>query len=161
MAACFSILARKILWSEKPDWLQSMGSQQSDKTERTCRWPYVGNRKAYRILFSACALPTVQHRELYSTSCDKPWWERIWKKNAYVKRMEKTMAAHSSVLAWEIPWTEEPGGLQSVGSQKSQTRLSTQCMVQWRVVITFDYSPKSLYDPGLHLIYDNNQQSKK
>ena len=32
---------------------------------------------------------------------------------------------HSSVLAWEIPWTEEPDGLQSTGSQKSQTRLST------------------------------------
>ena len=30
--------------------------------------------------------------------------------------LEKDMATHSSVLAWEIPWTEEPGGLQSVGS---------------------------------------------
>ena len=36
----------------------------------------------------------------------------------------KEMAAHSSTLAWEIPWTEEPGELQSMGSQKSQTRLS-------------------------------------
>ena len=34
------------------------------------------------------------------------------------------MAAHSSILAWEIPWTGEPGGLQSVGLQKSQTPLS-------------------------------------
>ena len=33
------------------------------------------------------------------------------------------MAAHSSTLAWEIPWMEEPGGLQSMGSW-SQTRLS-------------------------------------
>ena len=37
--------------------------------------------------------------------------------------LEKGKATHSSVLAWRIPWTEEPGGLQSVGSQ-SQTRLS-------------------------------------
>ena len=37
--------------------------------------------------------------------------------------LEKRMATHSSVLAWEIPWTEEPGGLQFVGSQ-SQTRLT-------------------------------------
>ena len=37
--------------------------------------------------------------------------------------LEKRMATHSSVLAWEIPWTEEPGGLQFVGSQ-SRTRLS-------------------------------------
>ena len=33
-------------------------------------------------------------------------------------RIEKEMAIHSSVLAWRTPWTEEPGGLQSMGSQK-------------------------------------------
>jgi len=32
--------------------------------------------------------------------------------------LEKEMATHSSILAWEIPWTEETGGLQSVGSQR-------------------------------------------
>ena len=32
--------------------------------------------------------------------------------------LEKGMAAHSSILAWGIPWTEESGGLQSMGSQK-------------------------------------------
>ena len=32
--------------------------------------------------------------------------------------MEKDMATHSSILAWRIPWTEEPGGLQSMGSQR-------------------------------------------
>ena len=37
--------------------------------------------------------------------------------------LEKDMATHSSILAWEIPWTGEPGGLQSMGSQKSQTQL--------------------------------------
>ena len=31
--------------------------------------------------------------------------------------LEKAMAPHSSTLAWKIPWTEEPGGLQSMGSQ--------------------------------------------
>ena len=34
--------------------------------------------------------------------------------------LEKGMAPHSSILAWETPWTEEPGGLQSMESQKSQ-----------------------------------------
>ena len=34
------------------------------------------------------------------------------------KPLEEEMATHSSILAWEIPWTEEPGGLQSVGSQR-------------------------------------------
>ena len=32
--------------------------------------------------------------------------------------LEEEMATHSSILAWEIPWTEEPGGLQSMGSQR-------------------------------------------
>ena len=32
--------------------------------------------------------------------------------------LEKEMAIHSNILAWEIPWTEEPGGMQSMGSQK-------------------------------------------
>ena len=39
--------------------------------------------------------------------------------------LEKEMATHSCVLAWEIPWTEEPGGLQCIGS-RNQTGLSDQ-----------------------------------
>ena len=35
--------------------------------------------------------------------------------------LEKEMAAHSNILAWEILWTEEPGGLQSMGSEESNT----------------------------------------
>ena len=35
--------------------------------------------------------------------------------------IEKTMAPHSSILAWKIPWTEEPGRLQSMGSLESDT----------------------------------------
>ena len=35
--------------------------------------------------------------------------------------LEKRMATHSSILAWKIPWTEVPGGLQPMGSQESDT----------------------------------------
>ena len=38
--------------------------------------------------------------------------------------LEEEMATHSSILVWRIPWTEEPGGLQSMGLQKCQTQLS-------------------------------------
>ena len=38
--------------------------------------------------------------------------------------LQREMATHSSILAWEIPWIEEPGGLLSMELQKSQTRLS-------------------------------------
>ena len=36
--------------------------------------------------------------------------------HAYTQQVEKAMATHSSTLAWKIPWTEEPGRLQSMGS---------------------------------------------
>ena len=39
----------------------------------------------------------------------------------WVDPLEKEMATHSSILAWRIPWTEEPGRLQSMGSQESDT----------------------------------------
>ena len=45
--------------------------------------------------------------------------------------MEKAMATHSSTLAWEIPWTEEPGGLKSMGSQKVGHDLATKQQQQY------------------------------
>ena len=39
--------------------------------------------------------------------------------------LEKGMTTHCSILAWEIPWTEEPGGLQSIGSQRVRQDLAT------------------------------------
>ena len=39
--------------------------------------------------------------------------------------LEKGMATHSSILAWRIPWTEEPGRLQSIGSQRVRHDLAT------------------------------------
>ena len=58
-------------------------------------------------------------------------WQRVClsNKETWVRSLgqeeslEEEMATHSSILAWKIPWAEEPGGLQSVGSQ-SQTQLS-------------------------------------
>ena len=40
--------------------------------------------------------------------------------------LEKEMATHSSILVWEIPWAEEPGGLQSMGSQRVRHNLATK-----------------------------------
>ena len=48
--------------------------------------------------------------------------------------MEKEMATHSSVLAWEIPWTEEPGRMQSTGSQRVRQNLATK--QQQQILIT-------------------------
>ena len=54
--------------------------------------------------------------------------------------LEEEMPTHSNTLAWEIPWTEGPGGLQSTGSQ-SRTQLSTQVLEQLWAYFTFPYSP--------------------
>ena len=45
-------------------------------------------------------------------------WETRVRSLGWEDPIEKEMAAHSSALAWKIPWTEEPGGLQSMGSQR-------------------------------------------
>jgi len=42
--------------------------------------------------------------------------------------LEKEMATHSSILAWEIPWTEEPGGLQSIESKRGRHNLATNTL---------------------------------
>ena len=55
-------------------------------------------------------LPTMQETQVQSLTWEDP--------------LEKEMATHSSILAWESPWKEEPGRLQSMGSQKSQTQFS-------------------------------------
>ena len=55
-------------------------------------------------------LPAMQDTEVQSLGREDP--------------LEKEMAIHSSILAWEIPWTEEPSGLPSMGSQERETRLS-------------------------------------
>ena len=55
-------------------------------------------------------LPAVQETQLQSLGPEDP--------------LEKGIATHASFLAWRIPWTEEPGGLQSMGSQKIWTGFS-------------------------------------
>ena len=50
-------------------------------------------------------------------------WETGFQSLGWEGLLEKEMVTHSSILAWKIPWMEEPGRLQSMGSQ-SRTRLS-------------------------------------
>ena len=48
-----------------------------------------------------------------------PAMQKTWVRSlSWEDSLEKEMATHSSILAWRIPWTEEPGGLQSMGSQR-------------------------------------------
>ena len=50
--------------------------------------------------------------------CLPPMWENQVRSLGQEDPLENEMATHSSVLAWKIPWTEEPGGLLPIGSQR-------------------------------------------
>ena len=59
--------------------------------------------------------------------------------------LEKRMATHSSILAWETPWTEEPGGLKSLGSQRVGHTLVTKEQQKEEITehaCSFSLSPK-------------------
>ena len=73
------------------------------------------------MLFRSKRLPAMQETGVRSLGREDP--------------SEKEMATHSSILAWEIPWTEEPGGLQSMGSQ----RVGHDFMINthWAVRLSF------------------------
>ena len=50
--------------------------------------------------------------------------------------LEKEMATHSSILAWKIPWIEEPGGLQSMGSQRiGRTEQPTLLLIECKCFV--------------------------
>ena len=70
----------------------------------------------------------------------------IWELLCYIT--EKTMAPHSSTLAWKIPWTEEPGRLQSIGSLRVghdwATSLSLFTFLHWRR----KWQPTPVFLPG-------------
>ena len=69
--------------------------------------------------------------------------------------LEKEMAIHSSILAWEIPWTEEPGGLQSMGSQRVRHNRTQHIIanIDWGLsqaqysMLSLHYALKSLHNP--------------
>ena len=64
------------------------------------------------VVQSVKKLPAVQETQVQSLGQEDP--------------LEKEMATYSSILAWKIPWTEEPGGLQSMGLQRARHNLSTE-----------------------------------
>ena len=68
--------------------------------------------------------------------------------------LEKEMATHSNILAWKIPWTQEPGGRGATGHgvTKSQIQLSTQTSVKWRFPCGSDCKQSSCNSGDLVLI---------
>ena len=97
MATHSGILSWRTPWTEKSGGLQSMGSQRigHDRVTNTHDRAAVKNSPA-----GAGDMSLIPGSE---------------------DPLEKEMATHSNILTWRIPWTEEPRGLQSMGSQESDT----------------------------------------
>ena len=102
LAAHSNILAWRISWMEEPGRLQSRASQRvghdwPQKQQHTYMWGFLAAQMVK-------SLPAMQETWVWSLGQVDP--------------LEKGMATFSSILTWRIPWTEEPGGLQSMGSQR-------------------------------------------
>ena len=80
---------------------QTSGFQNCDRINFSCFKPSGGTSLVAQMVKR---LPTMQETQVRSLCWEDP--------------LEEEMATHSSTLAWRIPWTEKPGGLQSVGSQR-------------------------------------------
>ena len=123
MAPHSSILAWRIPWAEEPGGLQSMGSLGVGTTERL------------HFHFSLACIGEGNGNPLQGSCLENPrdggaWWAAVhgvaksqtrlsnFIFTFHFHAMEKEMATHSSVLAWRIPGTGEPGGLLSMGSHR-------------------------------------------
>ena len=106
-----SILAWRISWTV---WF--MGSQRVGHD-------WVTFTLAYLVAQTVKNLPAMPETLIQSLGREDP--------------LEKEMAIHSSILAWEIPWTEKPGGLQSMGSQRvghdwaTKQRIQDARLLEW------------------------------
>ena len=118
-----STLAWKVPWMEEPGRLQSMGSLELDTTEQL------------HFHFSLSCTGERNGNPLQCSCLENPrdggaWWAAVYgvtqsqtrlsdfTSTSHFHALEKEMATHSSVLAWRIPGTREPGGLLSLGSHR-------------------------------------------
>ena len=85
------------------------------------------------FFFNSCNIKPYKNLQIWE-HLELPWWFSWWRIHLQSRSprfdpgwkdlLEEGMATHSSILAWRIPWTEEPGGLQSIGSQRVRDNWS-------------------------------------
>ena len=95
-------------------------------------------------------VPTAQWFSSYTSWSARVWvlWESCYRQRPGLGKHWRIMAPHSSTLAWKIPWTEGPGGLQSMGSLRVghdwATSLSLFTFMHWRR----KWQPTPVFLPG-------------
>ena len=144
MAPHSSTLAWKIPWTEEPGGLQSMGSLRVRRDWATSlslftfmhwrrKWQPTpvflpGESQGQGSLLGCCLWGRTESDTTEATAAAAAMAKTVKNLPAMQETdvwslggedaLQKGMAAHSSILAWRIPWTEEPGGLQSMGLQR-------------------------------------------
>ena len=110
-------------------------------------------RKVCHILYREAVFSLEDYQALEKSSLLEEFWSQGRKRHLLYSRilpfiLEKAMAPHSSTLAWKIPWTEEPGKLQSMGSLRVghdwATSLSLFTFMHWRR----KWQPTPVFLPG-------------
>ena len=113
MAAHSSILAWKTPWTAEPGRLPSMGSQRVGH-DWTLLLSVAKPSKSFMGHLINCGVSLV----VQMVKCLSAMQETQVRSLGWEDPLEKEMAGHSSILAWKIPWTAEPGRLLSMGSQR-------------------------------------------
>ena len=104
MAIHSSTIAGKIPWTEEPGRLHVVHGVAKSRTRLSDFTSLHAPRQASLVAQTVKNLPAMQETWVRSLG-----WE---------DSLEKGVATHSSILAWRVPWTEEPGGQHSMGSQR-------------------------------------------
>ena len=89
-----------------------MTSFREDRIPLVSASPFLTGRNPMSYLLDGASLAAQTVKNLYAIQ------ETAVQSLGQEDSLEKGMATHSSILAWRIPWTEEPNGLQSIGSQR-------------------------------------------
>ena len=131
------------------------------------------SRHSSSELWSVFPLPsyTVLYLGFTSLWQGLPWWLRWWKTLPEMQEtrvqslgrkvpLEKGMTTHFSSFAWRIPWTEEPGGLQSMGSQRVGHYKMWRAMRRPGMTITFTHLECFLFLKGYSPVFSVSQYLK-
>ena len=157
MAPHSSTLAWKIPWTEEPGRLQSMGSLRVRHDWMTSLWLFTFMHWRRQWQPTPVFLPGESQGQGEPGGLPSMGLHRVghdWSDLAaayihmYIHILEKAMAPYSSILAWKIPWMEEPGRLQSMGSQRVRhdwaTSLPLFTFMHWRR----KWQPAPVFLPG-------------
>ena len=150
MAMYSSILAWRILWTEKPGGLWSMGSQRvrhrwATHTHKDVLYS-TGNTTPYSVMIYMGKESKKVKIDVYvgfpggSVVKNLLAQQETWVQSlGWEDLLKKEMATHSSILAWQIPWTEEPGRLQSMRVQRVGHDLATKQQQQYKYITVSRY----------------------